>query len=118
MGKEEDEWTKVDGNSINTVIIGDEGVGKTSIINCYVNDEFHPEYIPSMYNQFKVEIENHHPEYCQEYNKITLNISDFSGKEGHKSLRQLSYKKADIILLCYNSSDGGQSVHALESKWL
>ena len=74
-------------NSINLVLIGDEGVGKTSLVNCYVHDVFSPEYVPSVYNQFRVEVENTHAEYSINFKKIILNISDFSGKDGNSSLR-------------------------------
>ena len=52
--KDEEEMVS---NEINIVVIGDEGTGKTSLINCYANDTFSPEYVPSIYNEYRCEVE-------------------------------------------------------------
>jgi len=45
-----DQEVEMVSNEINIVIIGDEGTGKTSLINSYAHDTFSMEYVPSIYN--------------------------------------------------------------------
>ena len=51
-----EEFTKVnvhkDGldNEVNVVLVGDEAIGKSSIINCYTHDLFNPDYTPSIFD--------------------------------------------------------------------
>ena len=37
-------------NIVNIVMVGDEAVGKSSIINCYAFDTFSDEYVPSAFD--------------------------------------------------------------------
>ena len=37
-------------NVVNIVMVGDEAVGKSSIINCYAFDTFSDEYVPSAFD--------------------------------------------------------------------
>ena len=102
----------------NLVIIGDEGVGKSSLLECYAYDSFNPAYNPSIHNHPVLEIENTHPIFGANFPKIIINVNDFSGRDVHRSIRVQGYKKADIIMLCYSLSDGGKSAANLEQKWI
>ena len=47
-----------------------------------------------------------------------MNIQDLSGKPEYKKMREIAYKKADVILLCYTMNDGGKSLENLEEVWI
>jgi hypothetical protein len=90
---------------------------KTSIINNYAHDTFQTEYVPTIYNQFRCEVENNHPDYAESFPKLVLAIHDFSGRDSNKSLRLPIYQKADIIILCYSLANVS-SLNNLETKWI
>ena len=91
-------------------MVGDDGIGKTSIIDSYVYDTFSPVYVPSTSNVFKCQIDINHETYIN-FPKIVLNIQDLSGKPEHTKMRQFAFQKADIIMLCYSTSDQGKSIN-------
>ena len=55
-------------------MVGDEAVGKSSIINCYAFDTFSDEYVPSAFDQYKCDIQINDREYSQYFPSIKLNI--------------------------------------------
>ena len=101
-------------NEINITIIGDDGTGKTSIINSYALDTFQQEYIPSTLNQFRIECNISNKDYKKHFPTVILNIKDLGGKAEHKSMRQLSFKSSDFIILTYSLSDSGKSLANLQ----
>ena len=101
-------------NEINITIIGDDGTGKTSIINAYALDTFSPEYVPSTLNQFRIECNISNKDYKKHFPTVVLNIKDLGGKAEHRSMRQLSFKSSDFIILTYSLSDLGKSLCNLE----
>ena len=83
---------------IKMVVIGDGGVGKTSLIKCYINDQFPEEHVPTVLDCYRTEV--------QIDNKaLTLQIWDSAGQDDYSRLRPLGYADADVFLLCYAVSD-------------
>ena len=41
---------------IKMVVIGDGGVGKTSLIKCYINDQFPEEHVPTVLDCYRTEV--------------------------------------------------------------
>jgi len=74
-------------NVVNIVMVGDEAVGKSSIINCYAFDTFSDKYVPSAFDQFKCDIQIYNREYQQSFPTIKLNIQDLSGKPEYIKMR-------------------------------
>ena len=83
---------------IKMVVIGDGGVGNTSLIKCYINDQFPEEHVPTVLDCYRTEV--------QIDNKaLTLQIWDSAGQDDYSRLRPLGYADADVFLLCYAFSD-------------
>lgn len=45
-------------------------------------------------------------------------INDMGGRPEHKDMRQMNYKKTDIIILCYSMCDRGKSLARIEDYWI
>ena len=79
------------------VLIGESGVGKTCIINQFINNEYNDDTKPTMTYQF-----------CQKTfefpgnKKITLDIWDTAGQERYRSLNTIFYKNVRVAILVYD----------------
>ena len=85
--------------SYNFLILGDKMVGKTSILERYVNNTFNPNYITTigMDKRIKrIEVNNY---------DITISITDTAGQERYRSLSKSFYKQADAILIGFSLTD-------------
>ena len=81
------------------IVIGDENVGKTSIINRFKNNQFSPEYEPTVgldFQSIPILIDDQ---------SVTLLLYDTAGQEKFKSLIPLYTNEANIILLIYDISN-------------
>ena len=87
-----------DNISCKVVLVGDTGVGKTSIIERYINnkyDENQKTTLVSSYTFKKIDI--------KKYNKsIALDIWDTAGQEVYRSLSKNFYLNASIGILVYD----------------
>ncbi len=83
-----------------TVIVGSSGVGKTSLLNRFVEDRFESNYKPTLGVDIK--------RYTFEYNSHT-NFSftawDVSGQNSFKSLRKVYYPNTQSFLILFDLSD-------------
>ena len=85
--------------SYNFLILGDKMVGKTSILERYVNNSFNPNYITTigMDKRIKrIEVNNY---------DITIYVTDTAGQERFRSLSKSFYKQADAILIGFSLTD-------------
>jgi small GTP-binding protein len=81
------------------MIIGDENVGKTSIINRFKNNQFNPIYEPTVgldFQSIPILIDNQ---------TVTLLLYDTAGQEKFKSLIPLYTNEANIIFFVYDISN-------------
>ena len=89
-----------DNISCKVVLVGDTGVGKTSIIERYINnkyDENQKTTLVSSYTSKKIDI--------KKYNKsVSLDIWDTAGQEVYRSLSKNFYLNASIGILVYDIS--------------
>ena len=84
---------------IKLILLGETGVGKTSIINRYVQDSFSDSLMSSTsmaYVQKKITLNRQ---------KISLNIWDTVGQEKFRSLSKLFFKDTKIVILVYSIVD-------------
>ena len=84
--------------SIKIILVGDSGVGKTSIINRFALDEFDEDYYPTIASNFtevKLVINN---------KNFILNIWDTAGQEKYRSVNKLFVKGSKIVILVYDIS--------------
>jgi len=97
---------------IKVVLLGESGVGKSSIIKQYVTKTFDPDLdssISSKYISKSIKIDGAD-------GKIKLNLWDTAGQEKYRSLAKIFYKDALIIIFVY-SVDNYKSFESLKTYW-
>ncbi len=77
------------------VIVGDGMVGKTALLQSFVNGAFHNTYTPTVFETTAVDID------LADGRSVTLSLWDTGGQEEFDQIRQLAYPGANVILLCY-----------------
>ena len=82
---------------IKVVLIGESGVGKTSIISRYISNSFNPLQNPttaSSYTSKIVEIENG--------KKVKFELWDTAGQERYRSIARIFYQNTAVCILVYD----------------
>jgi Ras-related protein Rab-7A len=82
--------------SFKVLILGSANVGKTSILNQYVNAEFLSQYKPTIGSDYvskQVEIDNSY---------VTLQIWDTAGQERYQSLAFSIYRNTQVCIFVYD----------------
>ena len=93
------------------VLIGEMGVGKTCILDQFINQEFTEDTESTITAQF-----------CRknfefpEGKKITLDIWDTAGQEKFRSLTRIFYKNAKAVILVYSITNK-QTFNELKNYW-
>ncbi len=88
-----------DEKEIKMILLGNCGVGKTSIISRYIKDEFNADEMTSTganYATKRININS------KEY---ILNLWDTAGQERYNSVTKMFIQNANIVLLCYSITD-------------
>ena len=81
---------------IKLILLGETGVGKTSIIKRYINDEFDPTTTTSLTTSYVGKLIE------KDNKKIKLNIWDTVGQEKFRSISQLFLKNTKIVIMVYS----------------
>ena len=105
------EDNKKNPNNIKITLIGDSGVGKSSIINRYTHNKYdeNVEVTHSLgYNK---------KEYEYDGKKYQLDIWDTAGQEQYRSLGKHFYKDSFIIILVYDITSKESFIN-LEKVWI
>jgi Ras-related C3 botulinum toxin substrate 1 len=97
------------GQNLKLVIIGDDGVGKTSLLIAYTTNAFLDQDVPSVYDNYTVNV-------AVKGRSINIGLWDTSGKESYDRLRPFTYPKTDCFLVCFDVSNRA-SFERLETKW-
>jgi len=84
---------------LKVIILGDSGVGKTSLMNQYVNQKFSKQYKATIGADFLTK------EITIEDKAVTLQIWDTAGQERFQSLGTAFYRGADCCVLVYDITD-------------
>ena len=97
------------------VLLGDSGVGKTSLIRKFVLDKFDDKYITTIgtkitKKELSIEKEN-------TIIDLTLMIWDVLGQEGYTSIQARSYRGADGVLFVYDLTEQ-DSLENIKTYWL
>ncbi len=93
------------------VIVGESGVGKTCILDRYINNNFTEGQLATLAAQF-----------CRKNFKlsdgrsITLDIWDTAGQEKFRSLNRIFYKNAKAVVLVYDITDK-KSFDEIKNYW-
>ena len=96
--------------AVKTVLVGESGVGKTSIISRFITDSFDPEVLSSSSAQFiskTIKLEE---------TTIKFDIWDTAGQEKFRSLAKIFYKDAKIIIYVYDITDK-KSFDEIKNYW-
>jgi len=83
--------------TFNIITLGDSGVGKTSIINRYVKNQFYENNISTLGMNFaykEIKFNNK--------GKIILKLMDTAGQEKYKALTKSYFKNVDAVLFVFN----------------
>lgn len=78
------------------VVLGDTGVGKTTVINRYVNDEFRADFKATIGADFSSKVIQ------KDDQQIVLQIWDTAGQERFHSVGAAFYRGIDVCILCYD----------------
>ena len=97
---------------VKVVLLGESGVGKTSIISQFTSNQFNPRVPTSVSAKF-VSKEVYFPQYNR---KIKFDIWDTVGQEKYRSLAKIFYKDAKIIIFVYDITRKF-SFEALKNFW-
>ena len=99
--------------SIKVVLIGESGVGKTSIIAQFVKGSFNPDLMSTngaTFSTKKIEF--------KEYKKtISFEIWDTAGQEKYRSLSKMFFKEATVTLIVYDITNKS-SFEEIKKYWM
>eukprot|EP01130_Rhizamoeba_saxonica_P004279 TRINITY_DN174_c0_g3_i1.p1 TRINITY_DN174_c0_g3~~TRINITY_DN174_c0_g3_i1.p1 ORF type:complete len:230 (+),score=35.94 TRINITY_DN174_c0_g3_i1:67-690(+) len=90
------------------ILLGNSGVGKTSLMNSYVNNKFTNSYKATIGSDFLTK------DVMVGDTFVTLQIWDTAGQERYKALGAAFYRGSDCCVLVYDVNDAS-SFEALES---
>eukprot|EP01083_Nonionella_stella_P091305 255266_1 len=83
--------------SMNLMIIGPTAVGKTTLMRMYIGDSFGPFTSTIGFDSIQ------NVESLNDIN-MTVNVFDTAGQERFQTVARAWYKKADVMLVCYDAS--------------
>ena len=95
------------------VLLGESGVGKTSIIQRYINNSFNPGVSSTGGANFTSKTMN----FVEEKRRIKFEIWDTAGQEKFRSLAKVFYKNAAVCVLVYDICRS-ESFEELENFWV
>ena len=78
------------------VVLGDGGVGKTSIIVRYTRNQFSDAYEPTLEDNYKATVE------LPDKTKLEIDIADTAGQDDYKSLRDQYISEGSAFLVVYS----------------
>ena len=85
------------------IFLGDQGVGKSSIINRFVQDRYEPNYQVFLFlNQATIGMDFHSKNVKIDNQDVRLLLFDTAGQEKFRSLIPMYIRDANIIILVYD----------------
>jgi Ras-related C3 botulinum toxin substrate 1 len=90
--------------------VGDGAVGKTALLMTFTSGEFPSEYIPTICDNFRQTIE-------VDGKTVSLSLWDTAGQESYERLRPMSYRGADVFVMCF-STMSQSSYDNIAEKWV
>ena len=95
------------------VLLGESGVGKTSIISRFINNTFEEGIMTTNGASYASKISTY-PEYGNK--TIKFEVWDTAGQEKYRALNKIFYKDASICILVYDITIGS-SFKAIQEYW-
>lgn len=93
------------------VVVGDGACGKTCLLEVFKSDLFPEEYVPTVVDNFVKTLT------LSDDKKVTLALWDTAGQEDYDTIRHLSYKGSNLIILCY-TIENKKNLENISTKWL
>lgn len=97
--------------SLKIILVGDVSVGKTSVLERYINNNFKDDYTCTIQAEQKTKIINE-----DSNTLVRMNIWDTAGQEKFHSLGKHFYKDAYVVCLVYDITSQ-ESLDQLQSIW-
>ena len=98
--------------SCKVVMLGESGVGKTCIINRYINGTFNPESMTTSGASYASKTM-----YFESYEKnMKFDIWDTAGQEKFRSLTKIFYKETSVAILVYDVTRK-ESYNEVKNYW-
>ena len=91
------------------VVVGDGGVGKTSLLITYTENRFPLDYVPTIFDNFTTSVIHNEV-------KLEVTLVDTAGKEEYSRLRSLSYPETNLFLCCFSVASE-TSFSNIKTKW-
>jgi small GTP-binding protein len=96
------------------VILGEGGVGKTSIVNAFMGHEFSSEYLPTIgSNTIRKDYKIKNLE-----TTIKVNIWDFGGQKSFNPFNPMFFKNIDIAILVFDLSKPKETLENIKQEFL
>jgi len=95
---------------IKFVVVGDHGVGKSSILDTFTRNIFDPQYRFVVFDNYGVSLK-------VDGKKKSIGMWDTNGQEDYDRLRPLSYPQTDAFFMCFSVVDR-ESFDHISTKWL
>ena len=96
---------------ISIAVVGDAGVGKSCVIQSFLNSVFIPMYSPTSCNKYECIYQ------LKSGPSILLTIWDTSGLPDFDAIRPACYSGIDLFIICFARSDPSSMKNAMV-KWL
>ena len=93
---DEDDFSSQKGKEIKVILLGDTGVGKTSIINRYINNKFDPDNDNTLSSSFSTK------EVIKNDFLYKINLWDTIGQEKYNAITNILIKGSNIVILVYS----------------
>jgi small GTP-binding protein len=98
-----------DSLKLKLILLGESGVGKSSIIHRFVGNNFNADQTPTLGASFMVRT------MPIKDIAVTFNIWDTAGQERYQSLARLYYRKVDVAVLVYDITQ--RNSYEVLKKW-
>lgn len=97
------------------VVVGDGACGKTCLLEVFRHDQFPASYIPTVVDNFAKEVQVKEEDGSE--NIVNLALWDTAGQEDYDTIRPLSYRDTDLVLICY-TIENKNKLNNINKKWL
>jgi small GTP-binding protein len=94
---------------VKCIVVGDDGVGKTSLLISFCTNMFMTDYVPTVMDNYMTTVSH-------DGKSFNVGLWDTLGSQDHDHLRPLVYKEADVFLICFSIASP-QSFERIRSHW-
>lgn len=93
------------------VVVGDGACGKTCLLEVFKSDKFPEEYVPTVVDNFVKVVK------YDKNKSVSLALWDTAGQEDYDTIRPLSYRETNLVLICYTIANK-KNLENISTKWL